>query len=82
MTIKKKFRDKIYLEWYDAYTEDGWTSIEEASRIDDESLCFTNGFFLSQNKKFVVIAHTMGKIGKNSVMGVVVIPKAWIQKCR
>lgn len=82
MKIKKKFGDKICIEWIDAYTEDGWRSVNEASKISDETYCYTNAFFLGQTKDFVIVIHTKGKTIKNSVMGKLVIPKAWIRRIK
>lgn len=81
MRIKKKFGDKITVEWMDAYTEDGWKSFEELSKIDEiASFCNTNGWFISMDKYFLVICHTIGKTNKQNMMGKLVIPRSWVRK--
>ena len=82
MKIKKKFGDKIYLEWVDAYTEDGWKSVEDALKLSDGVYCFTNAFFLGQNKDYLMVVHTKGRTSKNDVMGKLTIPKTWIRKVK
>lgn len=82
MKIKKRWGEKIYIEWVDACTEDDWKSVDEALKISDEVFCYTNAFFLGQTKDFVMVVHTKGKTIKNDVMGKLTIPKAWIQKIR
>ena len=82
MKIKKSFGDKIYLEWADAYTEDGWKSVDDALNLSNEVYCFTNAFFLGQNKDYLMVVHTKGKTNKNDVMGKLTIPKAWIRKVK
>lgn len=82
MKIKKNFGDKIYIEWVDAYTEDGWKSVNEALKTSDEIYCYTNAFFLGQTKDFIMVVHTKGKTIKNDVMGKLTIPKAWIRKIK
>ena len=82
MKINKKFGEKIYLEWVDAYTEDGWKSVDEALKLSDEVYCFTNAFFLGQNKDYLMVVHTKGKTIKNDVIGKLTIPKSWLRKVK
>ena len=82
MKIKKRYGDKIQIDWVDAYTEDGWKTVDEALKISDVIYCYTNAFFLGQTKDFVLVVHTKGKTNKNDVMGKLTIPKAWIRKIR
>ena len=77
---KKKFGDRIYLEWVDACERIGWKSLSDAVNVDDEVFCRTNAFYLGENKDFVIVAHTIGKTEKNEVTGVIQIPKKWITK--
>lgn len=80
MKIKKKFGDTIIVEWYDAYSDDGWLSFEEASKVDLKvSYTKTNAFFISQDDLFLIVAHTIGKDKTQSINGKFVIPKAWIK---
>lgn len=82
MKINKKFGDRIYFEWVDAYTEEGWKSVDEALKLSNEVYCFTNAFFLGQNKDYLMVVHTKGRTIKNDVMGKLTIPKVWIRKVK
>lgn len=82
MKINKSFGQKIYIEWSDAYTEDGWKSHKEMCKISDVTFCFTNAWFIHQTKDFLIVCHTKGKNIKEDLMGKLVIPKAWIKKVR
>lgn len=82
MKINKKFGDKIYIEWVDAYTNDGWTTLEKAMEESSNAFCRTSAFYIGQNKNFIVVSHTQGKSKDNSLMGVVSIPKKWLRKVR
>lgn len=82
MKIKKKFGDKIFIEWLDAYTTDGWTSFEKAMELSGNCLCKTNALFVGQTEDFVVVSHTQGRTKDNSLMGVLNIPKKWIKIVR
>uniref|UniRef100_A0A6H2A4Z2 Uncharacterized protein n=1 Tax=viral metagenome TaxID=1070528 RepID=A0A6H2A4Z2_9ZZZZ len=80
MKINKKFGDKIQIEWIDAYTEDKWVSLDEATKESPTSFCRTNAFYVSRNKNFVVVAHTLGNTKDDNIMGVLSIPKGWIKR--
>jgi len=82
MKIKKKFGDKIYIEWVDAYEKPGWRTFESACKIDNELFCRTNTFFLEQKDGFIKVAHTIGKTKKNDMLGVLLIPEKWVLKIR
>ncbi len=82
MKINKKFGDKICLEWVDAYTTDGWTTFEKAMEESTNAFCKTSGFYVGENKNFIVVSHTQGNTKDNSIMGVVSIPKKWIRKVK
>lgn len=82
MKINKKFGEKIYIEWVDAYTEDGWKSVDDALKLSSATYCYTNAFFLGQNKDFLMVVHTKGKTDKNDVMGKLTLPKVWIRKVK
>ena len=82
MKINKKFGDKIYIEWTDAYTSDGWTTFEEAMKESPNALCRTNALYLGQSKNFIVVSHTQGYKKDNTLMGVLNIPKKWVRRIK
>ncbi|KKN48935.1 hypothetical protein LCGC14_0647940 [marine sediment metagenome] len=82
MKINKSFGQKIYIEWLDAYTTDGWTTFEAAMKESSNAFCKTNAFYLGQTKLFLVVCHTCGNSKDNSLMGVLNIPLKWIRKIR
>ena len=82
MKINKKFGDKIYIEWLDAYGAEGWMGLKQMMHIPDEVLCFTNGWYIGEKDGFVVISHTRGKTKTNDMMGKLLIPKSWIRKVK
>jgi len=82
MKINKKFGDKIYLEWIDAYTNDGWKSVEDSLKLDNERFCYTNAFYIGKKNGFLIVCHTIGKTAKNDIMGRLHIPEKWIRKVK
>lgn len=82
MKSKKKFGDRIYIEWIDAIERFGWKSVENATEVIDEVYCKTNAFYLSEDKEYVKVAHTIGKSIDNDVLGILLIPKSWIRKVK
>lgn len=82
MKIKKSFGKKIYIEWIDAFTDDGWKSYAEMCNVSDTPYCFTNAWFVHQTKDFLIVCHSKGRNIKESLMGKLVIPKAWIKVIR
>ena len=79
MRINKKFGEKIFVEWHDAYTDDGWKTLPEMLQIDNTPLCFTNAWYIAHDKDFLIVCHTKGKTEKNCMMGKLVIPRGWIK---
>ena len=82
MRIKKKWGDRIYIEWVDAYSEDGWKFYKDMMEITDTVFCYTNGWYVGESKDFLVICCTKGKNIKREMMGKLVIPKKWIRKVK
>lgn len=82
MKIEKKFGNRIYIEWVDAMEKTGWRNFSSATAEDEEARCFTNGFFLKEDKNHIWICHTVGKSIDDDVLGVLIIPKGWIIKWR
>lgn len=82
MKIDKKFGDKIYVEWLDAYSVDGWTTYEKAMEESVNAFCKTNAFYVGESKNFIIVTHTRGKTKDNSLMGALSIPKKWIGKVK
>ena len=80
--IQKEWGDKVYIEWIDAIEKTGWQSVENAIKMDDEVFCRTNAFFLSQDKDFIHVAHTIGMSKTNDVTGILRIPKRWLSKVK
>jgi hypothetical protein len=78
---RKSWGQKIYIEWRDA-TSSSWQTTEEALKKDDEQLCYTNGFFVGEDKDNIVVACTRGKTKDNLIGGVWRIPKNWIIKVK
>lgn len=79
---KKTFGMKIYIEWIDAYTVDGWTTYDGAIAESSNAFCRTNAFFVGQTKDFITVCHTQGYNKDNSLMGILKIPKKGIRKIR
>ena len=82
MKINKKFGDKIYIEWVDAYAAETWMSLSQMMDIPEEVYCFTNGWYIGEKDGFVVLSHTRGKTKNNDMLGKLLIPKAWIRKVK
>lgn len=82
MKINKKFGDKIYIEWIDAYTNDNWTNFDEAIKESSNAFCRTGALYVGESKNFIVVSHTQGNSKDNSMMGVLSIPKKWIRKVK
>jgi hypothetical protein len=79
---KKSFGDRIYIEWIDAYTDDGWKSVEDSLKLDDERFCYTYGFYVGKKDGFLIICHTIGKTKDNDVLGRLCIPLKWIIRAK
>ena len=82
MKINKKFGDKIYIEWVDAYSNDGWTTFEKAMEESNNAFCKTNALYIGENKNFIVISHTQGYTKDNSILGILNIPKKWVKRVK
>ena len=82
MKIKKKYGNKIYVEWVDAYTDDDWKSYKDMMKVSDTVFCYTSGWYVGETKDFLILCHTKGKNIKEDMMGKLVIPKKWIRKVR
>ena len=82
MKINKKYGDKIFVEWIDAYSEAGWKTHKEMMEIGNTVFCFTNGWYVGKTNEFLIICHTKGKNIKEDMMGKLVIPKKWIRKVK
>lgn len=78
----KRIGSKIFVEWIDAYTDDGWKSFDDSIKIDESRLCFTNGFFLGVVDDTLIVCHTKGKTIKEDNMGRVYIPVPWVRKVK
>jgi len=81
MKVNKKFGDRIFIEWEDAYMSSGWTSVEKAKKLPDV-YCKTLGFFISQENNFITVAMSIGKDEHSDVNGILNIPKGWIKKVK
>lgn len=82
MKINKKFGDKIYIEWIDAYTNDDWKSVEDSLKLEDERFCYTNAFYIGRKDGFLIVCHTKGKTKDNDIMGKLYIPLKWIMRVK
>jgi len=80
MKIDKKFGQKISIDWIDAYSSEGWLSVEQTMEIPNEVYCFTTGWYVGEVDGFVIITHTKGKTKDNDIMGRLLIPKVWIRR--
>lgn len=78
MKIDKKFGDRVFVKWMDACERTGWISVEDAYKVPEEVICFTNAFFISTKDGYITVAHTIGKTKDNDVVGVLHIPTKWI----
>lgn len=79
---KKKWGQKIYIEWIDACEQAGWQTLDKMLEIPDEVMCKTNAFYIGEKDGFLIVAHTIGKTEKNDMTGKLMIPKKWIMKVR
>ena len=71
---------KIYIEWYDAYTRDGWESAEDAIKNCKSLMpCKTIGWLLNEDEKQITVCHTFNP---SLVMGILHIPKCSIVKMK
>jgi hypothetical protein len=71
---------KIYIEWYDAYTKDGWERTDEAKEICEPlMLCKSIGFLLNEDKDQITICHTYNP---QMTMGMLHIPKGTIKRIK
>ena len=82
MKIKKKYGDKIYIEWIDAWSTSGWMNLSWMMKIPDDVYCFTNGWYIGEKDGFVIVVHTRGKTKGDDMMGKLLIPKSWIRKVK
>lgn len=65
----------ICVSWIDSSTEHGWSSVSSVSF--DSGLCFSTGFFLKENKEFLVLAHSVDE-ESGTCNGVLQIPQVAI----
>lgn len=73
-------RERVYIEWYDAYTLDSWQSIEDAIDLGSERyLVKSTGYILKEDSHCIIISHSITHV---QVMGVLHIPKECIKKIR
>jgi len=82
MKIDKNFGNKIYIEWIDAYSTDGWTSYTDVFKESLNAFCKTNAFYVGETENFIIVSHTQGSTKDNSLMGVLHIPKKWVRKIK
>jgi len=79
--IRKKWGDKIYVEWRDANSESGWVTYDDAMKITkDDYLCKTNAFYIGESGGFLIVAHTITTKQEFDITGVQRIPLTWIIK--
>ena len=69
--MKKKI---LYIEWIDAFSTDEWCEKEE---LEEEELCFSVGWLIDENKKYITIATSVN--GEDGC-GYISIPKGCIIK--
>jgi hypothetical protein len=71
---------RVYIEWYDSYTWDGWDKPEEAIKLCTPlMLCKTVGYILNEDKDHITICHTYNP---SMVMGSLHIPKGCIKRLK
>lgn len=73
-------KNKIYVEWYDAYTRDSWQD-EEGLKADCEPmmLCKTIGWLVDEDNAHITICHTYNPF---MIMGSLHIPKCTIKRLK
>ena len=64
MKVNKKFGDKVYLEWIDAYSNDGWTTVGKAMEESNNAFCRTNALYILERVKILLWYHTHKVIQK------------------
>lgn len=82
MKISKKYGDRIYVEWIDAYDDSGWKTYKDMLEIGDTVLCYTVGWYVGKTKDFLIVCHTKGKNTKEDMLGKLVIPLKGIKKVK
>ena len=80
--IKKKYGDRIYVEWVDAYDDAGWKNYKDMMEIDSFVLCYSVGWYVGKTSDFLIMCHTKGKSIKEDMMGKLAIPLKWIKKVK
>jgi hypothetical protein len=79
MINKKDIRKtkKVYFEWTDAFSERGWTRLDNLSG-PSEYLCCSVGYLIGENKVSYIIASTVSV--QDSCIDPLHIPKKWVTK--
>jgi len=66
---------KLYIEWMDAFSDEGWKSDDE---IETVFRCSSIGYLIKEDKNSVCISTTMGRNGQ--CIDPLSIPKGMITK--
>lgn len=82
MKLDKKYGDKIYVEWIDAYAESEWKTYKDMMDIGVTVFCYSVGWYVGKTKDFLIMCHTKGKSIEEDMMGKLVIPLKWIKKIK
>ncbi len=67
----------VYLEWSDAFSERGWTHLDNLSG-PDVYICSTVGWLIGENATSWIISNTLSATG--ATIDPLHIPKKWILK--
>lgn len=69
----------VVIEWIDSSSAHGWDKIKDHEI--ETGLCVSIGFFIKENKDFILIAHSYDS-DNESINGTIQIPKVAIRKKR
>jgi hypothetical protein len=74
-----KPKDLVLVQWLDAATEDGWTSVDDVK--PHKQLTLTTGFLLKETANIITLAHTYDP-ESDTCNGQMHIPKGMIKRQR
>jgi hypothetical protein len=70
--------ERVYIEWYDAYTLDSWQPVKEATEmLQHKYIVKTTAWLLEETEGFVSVCHSHTPV---QIMGCLHIPKECIVK--
>lgn len=72
----------VCIEWYDAWSQDPWTNLEDAIKeCVKPCKVVTIGYQIAETDECIVVCHSLNKTD-NMVCGVMHIPKSCIKRIK